>query len=226
MKVLIVDDNAHNREVMGAFFLNTHHEIVFASNGLEAVEQAVRTTPDLILMDIRMPRLDGREATELLRRHEALAHTPVIAVTASSLADSRNNARAVFNGYLRKPFLRPELVNAIRLAMASSAAAGKPSPADRPTGPALPLPEHAAAQLRHLYEERWPLLTRTMAVRAIRAFADELETISNAHSCPSLRDYAATLKHQAATFQISCMEKSLADFPALVEILCPPPPVP
>lgn len=226
MKVLIVDDNAHNREVMGAFFLNTHHEIVFASNGLEAVEQAVRTTPDLILMDIRMPRLDGREATELLRRHEGLAHTPVIAVTASSLADSRNNARAVFNGYLRKPFLRPELVNAIRLAVASSAAAGINTPAGRPTGPALPLPEAAAAQLRQLHEERWPLLTRTMAVRAIRAFADELETISNAHSCPSLRDYAATLKHQAATFQISRMEKSLADFPALVEILCPPPPVP
>ena len=75
--------------------------------------------------------------------------------------------------------------------------------------PTAPLPEHAAAQLRHLHEERWPLLTRTMAVRAIRAFADELETISNAHFCPSLRDYAATLKHQAATFQISCMEKSL-----------------
>ena len=224
MKVLIVDDNAHNREVMGAFFLNTHHEIAFATNGLEAVEQAVRTTPDLILMDIRMPRLDGREATELLRRHKALAHTPIIAVTASSLTDSRNNARAVFNGYLRKPFLRPELVNAIRLAVASSAAAGEDSPAGLPACPAQPLPGDAAAQLRHLYAERWPLLTRTMAVRAIRAFADELETISNAHSCPSLRDYAATLKHQAATFQISRMEKSLADFPALVETLSPHPP--
>ena len=228
MKVLIVDDNAHNREVMGAFFMHTHHEVAYATNGLEAVEQAVRTTPDLILMDIRMPRLDGREATELLRRHESLAHTPVIAVTASSLTDSRSRARAMFDGFLRKPFLRPELVHVIRQAMnATTVPPGKDRPADTPSSPALPLPEPAAAQLRHLRTERWPILRRTMAVRAIRAFADELETLAVSHSCPTLRDYAATLKHEAATFQISRMEKSLADFPALVETLAPlSPPIP
>ena len=221
MKVLIVDDNAHNREVMGAFFKNTHHEIAYATNGLEAVEQAVKTTPNLILMDIRMPRLDGREATELLRRHDNLAHTPVIAVTASSLSDCRSNARAVFDGYLRKPFLRPELVNVIRQAVAATT---PPEPVFGVTTeflPALPLPEDAATQLRQLHVERWPMLIRTMAVRAIRSFADELEILANAHSCPSLRDYAATLKHETATFQISRMEKSLADFPALVETLAP-----
>ena len=221
MKVLIVDDNAHNREVMGAFFLHTHHEVEYATNGMEAVEQAIKTTPDLILMDIRMPRLDGRDATELLRRHDALSRTPVIAVTASSLGDSRSNARAVFDGYLRKPFLRPELVNVIRHAVASTAVPEGDFPNASLTGPALPLSGEAAAQLRQLHAQRWPILTRTMAVRAIRSFADELEILANAHSCPSLRDYAATLKHEAATFQISRMEKSLDDFPALVENLAP-----
>jgi len=72
-----------------------------------------------------------------------------------------------------------------------------------------------------LHAERWPLLTRTMAVRAIRTFADELELLASTYSCPNLRDYAATLKHEAATFQISRMEKSLTDFPALVETLAP-----
>jgi DNA-binding response OmpR family regulator len=178
-------------------------------------------------MDIRMPRLDGREATELLRRHDSLAHTPVIAVTASSLSDSRSSARAVFDGYLRKPFLRPELVSVIRQAVAGAA----PPPGDDAgsageTSPAQALPEAAAAQLRHMHAERWPILTRTMAVRAVRAFADELETLASAHSCPSLRDYAATLKHEAATFQISRIEKSLSHFPSLVETLAPPPPAP
>ena len=224
MKVLIVDDNAHNREVMGAFFKNTHHEISYATNGLEAVENAVQTTPDLILMDIRMPRLDGRDATELLRRHETLARTSIIAVTASSLTDSRSNARAAFDGYLRKPFRRPELVTVIRQAVAFTALPTAPRADGTPAAPALPLPAEASAQLQQLLTDRWPTLTRTMAVRAIRVFADELETLANAHSCPSLRDYAATLKHEAATFQISRMEKSLADFPALVDTLSPLPP--
>ena len=225
MKVLIVDDNAHNREVMGAFFKNTHHEISYATNGLEAVESAVQTAPDLILMDIRMPRLDGREATELLRRHETLSHTSIIAVTASSLTDSRSNARASFDGYLRKPFRRPELVSVIRQAVAAAARPPEPH-ADGsapPPEPPRPLPAEASAQLRQLHTERWPGLTRTMAVRAIRAFADDLDILATAHSCPSLRDYSATLKHEAATFQISRMEKSLADFPALVENLAPLP---
>ncbi len=226
MKVLIVDDNAHNREVMGAFFLNTHHEITFATNGMEAVKLAVKISPDVILMDIRMPRLDGREATELIRRHDGLARTPVIAVTASSLSDSRSSARAVFDGYLRKPFMRPQLVSVIRQAVAGAAAPAQPATttAEGVDEVSYPLPEAAAATLRSFLAERWPMLTRTMAVRAIRTLADELETLAAAHSCPSLRDYAATLKHQAATFQISRMEKSLADFPALVETLSPPHP--
>ena len=60
-----------------------------------------------------------------------------------------------------------------------------------------------------------------LAVRAVRSFADELDAIASAHFCPSLRDYTATLKHEVATFQISRIEKSLAEFPTLVETLAP-----
>ena len=221
MKILIADDNAYNREVMGGFFKNTHHEVSFATNGLEAVEQAVQLTPDLILMDIRMPRLDGRQATELLRHHENLARVPIIAVTASSLTHTKNNARAAFDGYLRKPFRRPELVHVIRQALNATEPTAPSTTASTVGEVSAPLPAAAAAELRMLLAERWPILTRTMAVRAVRSFADELDTIASAHFCPSLRDYTATLKHEVATFQISRFEKSLAEFPTLVETLAP-----
>ncbi len=226
MKVLIVDDNAHNREVMGAFFRNSHHQVEYANDGLQAVEQAVSHAPDIILMDIRMPRLDGREATGLIRQHDGLARTPVIAVTASSLSDSKTNVHVAFDGYLRKPFLLPDLVSAIQQAVAGATSPELPATAEggHALEPSGPLPAEAAAALRDLLNDRWPLLSRTMAVRGVRAFADELEALANAHSSPTLRDYAATLKHDAATFRISRMEKMFAEFPRLVQNLAPLPP--
>ncbi len=227
MRVLIVDDNAFNRDVMGGFFLNTHHAVSFAVDGLEAVEVASRERPDLILMDIRMPRLDGREAAALIRQNDELARTPVIAVTASSLSNSTAEIRRAFDGYLRKPFMRPQLVSAIQEAVGSlqqdaDAASGKHPPHDRTEPEAQLLTNPAAmAALAYLRDTRWPFLTRTMAVRGVRAFAAELGQLGTEHDCVLLREYASQLQAEASNFQISRMERTLAQFPVLLGRILP-----
>lgn len=229
MKVLIVDDNAFNREIMGGFFQKTHHTVNFATDGLEAVEQAVRERPDLILMDIRMPRLDGREATAAIRRNQdgELARTPVIAVTASSLSESPSEVRKSFDGYLRKPFLRHQLVEVIREVVASVPSLMEPDhgepDASGNAGPQM-LTGPAAVTLRGLLRDRWPVITRTMGVRAIGQFASELKDLAASANCASLREFAASLQSAASACQISGMERALARFPALVDALAPDPP--
>ncbi|RYD37293.1 MAG: response regulator [Verrucomicrobiaceae bacterium] len=226
MKVLIVDDNAYNREVLGGFFHNTHHTVIYGTNGLEAVELSVRERPDLILMDIRMPRLDGREATAAIRRNHDLEHTPVIAVTASSLSAHPEDFGGTFNGYLRKPFLRQQLIGVVRDVIAPAgvsarAGAGGAGADGGEEAVVTLLPEAAAAQLRELLAGRWPALTRTMAVRAVGGFAKELADLAEMWNCEPLHQFASTLQSETTAYHISGMERTLARFPTLVDALAP-----
>jgi CheY-like chemotaxis protein len=79
--ILLVEDYDDNRDMMRHLLEMAGHCVVEAENGLEAVEVAGRLSPDLILMDLRMPVLDGIEAIRLIRRSEGMRHVPVIIVS-------------------------------------------------------------------------------------------------------------------------------------------------
>ena len=85
--ILVAYDVALNRALVAGFFEGTAQKLLTATNGLEALEQAEKNKPDVILMDMRMPELDGHETTKRLKANPALKHIPVIAVTASSFRD-------------------------------------------------------------------------------------------------------------------------------------------
>jgi CheY-like chemotaxis protein len=80
--VLIAEDYKDQRKMMSLFFKERGYAVLVARDGFEAVEKAVEYHPDLILMDIAMPVMDGIQATQAIRRHEDLANTPILALTA------------------------------------------------------------------------------------------------------------------------------------------------
>lgn len=100
--ILIAEDHLDSREALGALLEAFGFQVVPAVNGLEAVELARRNAPDLILMDIMMPELDGFEATRALRRDSRTARTPIIAVTAMEGAQQLA-MQAGASDYVRKP---------------------------------------------------------------------------------------------------------------------------
>jgi len=102
-KILIVDDIKQNRELVLAYLEDHNLDLFEAENGEEAIELALLFSPDLILMDIRMPGLDGYEATEIIRKDPMTAKIPIIALTASTLKSEMILMEKVFDGYLRKP---------------------------------------------------------------------------------------------------------------------------
>ena len=113
-RILIVEDNERNmklfRDVLGA----TGYETLEATSGEAAVAVAAERAPDLVLMDIQLPGIDGGEALRRLRADERTAAVPVLALTAQAMHGDRERfLRAGFDGYLSKPVDVAELVRTV-----------------------------------------------------------------------------------------------------------------
>ncbi len=103
-RVLIVEDNVDNYELVRFLLARAGYEVLAASNGMEGVETARRELPDLILMDLSMPELDGWDAARKLKADERTRKIPVLALTAHTLPGDRKRAiEAGCDGYISKP---------------------------------------------------------------------------------------------------------------------------
>ena len=102
--VLVVEDFEDNRFMMRRLLEMSGYRVVEAVNGEQAVEAAVRERPDLILMDLSLPKLDGLAATRRIRQQDGLGRVPIVAVSAHDTADFHADALAAgCNEYVTKP---------------------------------------------------------------------------------------------------------------------------
>jgi CheY-like chemotaxis protein len=102
--VLLVEDNEDNRIIYSTVLRHQGYDVVEAFDGVRAIELARTLLPDIILMDISIPEIDGWEATKILRQDPATKDIPIVALTAHALADDRERAAALgFTSYLAKP---------------------------------------------------------------------------------------------------------------------------
>ncbi|MEY4909108.1 MAG: hypothetical protein RL260_2826, partial [Pseudomonadota bacterium] len=93
-KILLVEDNPLNRDMLSRRLVKRGFEVVTAEDGLQGVDSAIALLPDLVLMDMSLPGIDGWEATRRLKVLEATRGIPVIALTAHAMADDRAKALA------------------------------------------------------------------------------------------------------------------------------------
>jgi len=107
-RILVVEDNETNMYLIGFILRNGGYEVIEARSGEEGVELAIKEKPDLILMDIQLPGIDGLEATKRIRKSEAGEEIPIIALTSYAMTGDREKAlRAGCTGYIEKP-INPE----------------------------------------------------------------------------------------------------------------------
>jgi len=103
-RVLLVDDYPDAREMYTEYLEFSGFDVVEAGNGMEALQKAVDASPDIILMDLSLPVMDGWEATRRLKAHPALKDVPVIALSAHAMIGDEDRARqAGCDDYLSKP---------------------------------------------------------------------------------------------------------------------------
>jgi CheY-like chemotaxis protein len=102
--VLIADDKATSRELVRTVLEKDGYSVTEAVDGIEALKNAHETLPDLIILDLHMPGLDGFAVVQELRREAQFAETPIIALTASAMQGDRERAMALgFTCYVTKP---------------------------------------------------------------------------------------------------------------------------
>ncbi|HUE35981.1 MAG TPA: ATP-binding protein [Candidatus Acidoferrum sp.] len=212
--LFVVDDNKPNREYIGGIFQKTHHHLIFCSSGEEAVARAREIIPDIILLDIRMPGMDGRQALAEIRKIPGLELVPAIAVTGSAHDDGS------FSAYIRKPFSTRELFDQLAEFVPRHAPddpltpSGTPAAPEAPPGPA---PPELLKQLREWLVAPWPALCNSMAISEIKSFARQLDILAEQWQYKPLTIYAGRLFQDAETYAVTDLEKHLGEFPALVE---------
>ena len=113
--ILLADDDEGNRKTLDDYLSNKGYRILLAYNGREALDMVKTHQPDLILMDIQMPEMDGLEAATLIRSDPAIAHIPIIALTALALPNQAEKCFAAgFDEYLVKPVRFKLLIETIQ----------------------------------------------------------------------------------------------------------------
>jgi two-component system, cell cycle response regulator DivK len=113
--VLIVEDQADNRAILRDLLSNAGYDLIEATDGEEGVALAESKRPDLIVMDVQLPIIDGYEATRRIKSNAALRSIPIIAVTSYALSGDEMKARAAgCDAYVAKPFSPRQLLAKIR----------------------------------------------------------------------------------------------------------------
>jgi len=115
MKILLVEDNEMNRDMLSRRLNKKGYQVVVATDGVQGVNMAQTELPDIILMDMSLPELDGWQATQQIKQMDVTKHIPVIALTAHAMTGDREKAiSAGCDDYDTKPIELPRLLQKIQ----------------------------------------------------------------------------------------------------------------
>src|SRR6185369_6369943 len=113
--ILLVEDNPHNRKIFSGMLTHCGFRVIEAEDGQQALDQVALEAPDLILMDLSIPVVDGWECTRRLKSNEKWKSIPIIALTAHAMRGDEERARAAgCDGYLSKPISPKQVVEVVR----------------------------------------------------------------------------------------------------------------
>jgi PAS domain S-box-containing protein len=217
--IIIADDLELNRLLIKTFLRDTGIHYYEASNGQEAIEQAIKHHPQLILMDLKMPVLDGFGAVKQMKANAALSQIPVLALT--GLTDSEQEIKeAGFSAYLCKPFTMDELfillARFLPLKESNDESQNQPPAVEPIHEPSkTPLPE-----LIHIIDNEllpiWHSFSTRQAMSEIENFALELLRVGNNFKVELLVKYATQLLEKVNSFDVIEIRLLLKQFTGVV----------
>ncbi|GBC60224.1 hypothetical protein DENIS_1175 [Desulfonema ishimotonii] len=220
--VLVVDDIQANRNLVRAYLQDMSIRFTEAENGKQAIQAARQERPDLILMDIRMPVMDGCIATEQIRGDVVLKDIPVIALTASGVKSEQERIMKYgFDGILTKPFNREDLICKIshfipyhKTGTGMQKAGGKTI---RISLDALKKMPELIRQLEGDFSTSCQKARQNGFFDDIAAFADQVKALGRTYSLHILEEFGENLTTQVDSFDIEKINATLDRYPALIE---------
>jgi PAS domain S-box-containing protein len=209
MRLLVVDDVAWNLEVASGYLRNSHHEVHVAHDGQEGVSRTRELRPDVVLMDLRMPVMNGYEARDAIRADPALDRIWIVAVTASSAAQDEAGRCVGFDACVRKPYSPRDLFDALSQLTGVTAL---------DTAPGIVVPQALAplvwnrelqSRWRQLQQVELPVLASRMRMREIGEFAGRLHRFSLESRYVALQDLADALGGSVQNFNAKATGETL-----------------
>jgi PAS domain S-box-containing protein len=221
--ILLVDDSAINRHYVRDNLLESGMTVSEADNGEKALQEAGKKKPDLILMDIMMPVMDGYKAVEMIRQDKSLAGIPVLALTALAMKeDIERITSSGFNDYLIKPFnihdLYAKMGRFLPAGKRGKHAVSSRSLLDQRNEETFI--SSVVAALDIIEKEHMPLWRHANEIKefkSIRVFADGIQKTGVTHNIRLLVDYGDKLMAYCDNYDIERIDASLAGFPEYVE---------
>jgi len=215
--ILAVDDIENNNNLIINYFKNTNITIITASNGLEAVDKFKKHKIDLILMNVKMPLMDGKEAAKEIKK---LSNVPIIAITASSL---HLDATTQFDAYLKKPFTKKELFQTISQFLKHKIVNKEIENENKINFTLNGLNKQKIKSLtKDIEKEIIPIYTKiekSNNISDIKSFIKKLEKLSKNYNLKSLQKYTKELNIALKSFDIVKIENLLSKFKDFIQII-------
>ncbi|EDN71458.1 sensory transduction histidine kinase [Beggiatoa sp. PS] len=222
--ILVVDDLEFNCYLIEEYLTSVNLDVISAGNGQEALLFAEEYHPVLILMDIRMPKMNGYEATEHLKNNPNTANIPIIALTASVALDEPAKMKAHgFESCLAKPVILSELLHELSryLKYTTTAAPQVATPAlDNTLNPTeiANLPE-LKNKLQQEVIPVWEKANVVMEMDIVAELAEKMIKLGNEYNLPVFIHYGEALLENTQTFEIASIQKALKELPVLLKPL-------
>jgi signal transduction histidine kinase/DNA-binding response OmpR family regulator len=223
--LLICDDNESNRKLIIDLLVDSPIKIFEAENGTEAVEKALALVPDLIMMDLKMPEMDGYDATKIIKSNETTAAIPVIVLSASTrLLKLEKGENMLFDESLMKPISIMELISKLKLFLKYHEKTPenngyKPNPlsVDIPTDDEIikSLPELIEILDNRIFQLYKTVAKEQMIDKTID-FGKEMVEIGDKFRMEILKIFGNNLIIYAENFEVDKLVKELKDFPEIV----------
>ncbi|WP_152183206.1 transporter substrate-binding domain-containing protein [Sulfurimonas indica] len=204
-RVLVVDNIDDNRELLINNFQDTNLAVDSAKNGLEALQMAEKNAYDLIIMDIRMPVMDGYEATRAIKAKKEI---PVIALSASVLkGDFTEVDKELFDAYLRKPIHKEELFDVIKTFLKHQLVESEAQ--EKIDLHEILLREKLCKKLLNVVTPLAAQAVKSHNMQDIKAFASVLREIAESYNDKDLKRYLEALENAIKAFDVKEIEKLL-----------------
>ncbi len=227
--VLIADDIAITRSLIKEIFEDTRLTLLEAEDGRQAVNVARSEIPDVILLDLKMPHLNGYEALEKIRLNNATQNIPVIAMTAAGMKEDIDRIQASgFDTFLIKPFDRKDLVKTLRQFIPFVDERGTQLKSDETAGldaslNDVVLPDDKTERKKLLaiingtLDEQWKEVCRRQCIPDTEAFAQRLTTLGENYAIEPLTTLGSNLVALVNEMDIENMAQALDDYPGLIQ---------
>ncbi len=225
--ILLVDDNVLNRQLIVGYFKSFDFMVLEAGNGQEALEITKQYQPDLIIMDLKMPVMNGDEATILIKQDPLLRNIPVIALTASAMKHVEDEKKQIFDDFLRKPVTRLELLQTLSKYLKSNLKipeeeqtkqSGEEIPGETLSAESLEKTPHLWKIFEKKLLPQWHR-HQMMSVESMQQFGEEIAQLGENFDYPPFRKWGNEICDAAAIFKVDSLERSMASFSGIISIL-------